>query len=242
MREVLFETSPGHRPLPLAGMRQAPAAYGHPAGAGEVAQTLARVPMVASLGASPRQTATAPAAQHPLPLVHVMQGITVAPETAERARVSGTVAPVPVVAPRLQVREPAGAHGTTPLVAPLPVVLALPPVPMAAPVTPPVLLPPPQRNGDRREAMPRGPALTSRPDTPLPPQAAPRAEAERPTPATPPISAAAAPPAEPEINLQALAQRVSKELDIDKLTEHIQRQLRRRLAIEGERRGWSRWT
>jgi hypothetical protein len=45
-----------------------------------------------------------------------------------------------------------------------------------------------------------------------------------------------------ELNLHALAAKVHHALDMDKLVEQVQRQLRRRLTIESERRGWSRWT
>jgi hypothetical protein len=46
----------------------------------------------------------------------------------------------------------------------------------------------------------------------------------------------------PARELRELAEKVQQKLDIDALAEKVQRQLRRRLLVEHERRGRTRWT
>ena len=46
----------------------------------------------------------------------------------------------------------------------------------------------------------------------------------------------------PARELHELTEKVQQKLDIDALAEKVQRQLRRRLLVEHERRGRTRWT
>jgi len=80
-----------------------------------------------------------------------------------------------------------------------------------------------------------------------PPHTRGSASAERPTVAYQPATQVAppgpaAPPAVPALSLPQLAAQVQEALDMDKLIAQVQRQLRRRLVIERERKRWSRWT
>ena len=68
-----------------------------------------------------------------------------------------------------------------------------------------------------------------------------------PSPLPPSPAGAGPPPVLPtvprrEIDLKRLAERVHNELDMNRVVEEVQRHLRRRLAIERERKGWLRWT